>query len=81
MLADLRKAIQLKREGVWRIDAWTFISNYPIAGALAEPVILLGRQSHIDVGWRGPDYLAEVLQKYRNVRQLFPNLEANSQAF
>jgi hypothetical protein len=67
----------LKREGVWRIDAWTFISNYPIAGALAEPVILLGRQSHIDVGWRGPDYLAEVLQKYRNVRQLFPNLFAN----
>ena len=77
MMADLRKAIQLKQEGLWQIEAWTFISNYPITGALAEPVIRQGRESNIDVGWRGPDYLAEVLQKYRYVRQLFPNLLIN----
>jgi hypothetical protein len=77
MITDLRKAVQLKKEGVWEIEAWTFISNYPIAEALAKPVILLGRESSIDVGWRGPDYLAEVLQKYKNVRELFPNLLAS----
>jgi len=55
MMADLRKAIQLKQEGLWQIEAWTFISNYPITGALAEPVIRQGRESNIDVGWRGPE--------------------------
>lgn len=77
MVSDLQKAVELKQEGVWRIEAWTFISNYPITEALARPVTALGRESSIDVGWRGPDYLAEVLQKYQNVRALFPNLLAN----
>lgn len=73
MVSDLQKAVRLKQEGVWGIEAWTFISNYPIAEAIAKPVIVLGRESNIDVGWRGPDYLAEVLQKYKNVRELFPS--------
>lgn len=77
MVTDLQKAIQLNQEGVWPIEAWTFISNYPIAEAIAKPVILLGRESGIDAGWRGSDYLAEVLQKYKNVRELFPNLLAS----
>jgi hypothetical protein len=77
MVSDLQKAIELKQERAWQIEAWTFISNYPIVEALARPIVALGRELSIDVGWRGPDYLAEVLQRYQNVRELFPNLLAN----
>jgi hypothetical protein len=76
-MTDLRKAVKLKQEGAWQIKAWTFISNYLIAEVIAKPIMLLGREFGIDVGWRGPDHLAEVLQKYKNVRELFPNLLAN----
>src|SRR3712207_3031101 len=27
MMTDLRKAVNLKQEGAWQIEAWTFISN------------------------------------------------------
>ncbi|WP_265566782.1 hypothetical protein [Streptomyces hygroscopicus] len=77
MMGDLRKAIQLKMEGDWDIEAWTFLSNYPIPENIARQVIVTGKESGIDVSWNGPGYFAEVLQRFRSVREMFPNLLGN----
>lgn len=77
MMSDLRKAIELKREGAWEIEAWTFISNYPIPEAIGREILLAGRVAGIDGSWRGADFLAGVLQKAKNLRSAFPNLQAN----
>jgi hypothetical protein len=77
MLGDLQKAIKLKGEGAWDIEAWTFLSNYPIPESIAVQVVTAGKQAGIDVSWRGSLYFAEVLQRVRSVREMFPNLLAN----
>ncbi|MEU0940320.1 hypothetical protein [Embleya sp. NPDC005971] len=77
MLGDLRKAIALAQSGDWAIRAWTFLSNYPIPERLGAQAVQMGRSGGIDVSWRGPDYLAEVLQRHRPARELFPSLLTN----
>ncbi len=77
MLGDLAKAITLKENSDWEIEAWTFLSNYPIPEHIGVQAISLGRDAGIDVSWRGPSYFAEVLQKFQSVRELFPNLLSN----
>lgn len=77
MLGDLEKAIKLKREGEWGIEAWTFLSNYPIPEAIAVQVVAVGRNAGIDISWSGPSYFAEVLQRMKSVREMFPNLLGN----
>ncbi len=77
MVGDLGKAIALKREGIWDIEAWTFLCNYKIIEAIAARLIELGRDAHIDVSWRGPDELAAALQKHDTVLDQFPDLQAN----
>ena len=77
MLGDLGKAITLKKEGLWDIDAWTFISNYPVDEETGRRVLRLGEEAGIDVSWQGPDFLARVLHEHKSVRDLFPALQAN----
>lgn len=77
MVGDLGKAITLKREGLWDIDAWTFLSNYPIDEETGRKVWRMGREADIDVSWRGPDYLAQVLHEHKSIRDQFPALQAN----
>ncbi|MEV8525776.1 hypothetical protein AB0451_16700 [Streptomyces sp. NPDC052000] len=77
MMGDLRKAIQLKMAGDWEIEAWTFLSNYPIPEHIARQVVAAGKESGICVSWSGPGYFAEVLQRFRSVREMFPNLLGN----
>ncbi|MFG2144326.1 hypothetical protein ACGFRG_09020 [Streptomyces sp. NPDC048696] len=77
MMSDLRKAIILKSTGAWEITAWTFLSNYPIPEHIAAQVVAIGKGSGIDVSWSGPGYFAEVLQRFRSVREMFPNLMGN----
>lgn len=77
MSSDLHKAIALKSEGAWDVDAWTFISNYPIPEAVARDVQLMGKAAGIAVSWRGADYIAAVLQKAKEVHSSFPHLQVN----
>lgn len=77
MLGDLQKAIKLKEEGRWEVDAWTFLSNYPIPEGIAAEVVATGTKAGVDVSWSGPGYFAEVLQRLQSVRELFPNLLGN----
>ncbi|MGC0421441.1 hypothetical protein [Embleya sp. AB8] len=77
MLGDLRKAIVLAQSGDWAVQAWTFLSNYPIPEGLGAKAVQMGRSVGIDVSWRGPDYFAEALQRHRPVRELFPSLLTN----
>jgi hypothetical protein len=72
---DLAKAIALKQEGRWEIETWTFISNYPITEEIAAPIVQIGAQAGIDVSWRGPQYLANALQRHPEVHEQFPNLQ------
>ena len=76
MISDLRKAVELNTTGDWEVERWTFVCNYPITEATAQSVVALGSAARIDVSWRGADYLADVLQKYKTVRELFPSLLA-----
>jgi hypothetical protein len=71
MTGDLKKAIQLKHDGRWIIDAWTFVSNYPISEHVAAPVIRTGTQAGINVSWRGPLYLADVCSAIRKYAPIF----------
>jgi len=77
LLGDLNKAINLKTDGSWQVKSWTFLSNYPIPESIAQEAVKVGAANGIDVGWRGPEYFADILQKYKNVRAQFPNLQGN----
>ena len=77
MIGDLGKAIALKNAGLWEIDAWTFVSNYPISEQVASAVLSLGASAGIDVSWRGPAELAVQLQRFPSVRDRFPQLQVN----
>jgi hypothetical protein len=73
MLGDLGKAIALKREGIWDIEAWTFLSNYPVSDAIAERVVKVGQEAGIDVSWRGPPFLASAVREH-GLQESFPDL-------
>ena len=77
MLGDLAKAGLLKQSGDWPLEAWTFICNYPIPEKVARAVLAKGADLGLDVSWRGPGFLAEVLQFRPEVRTRFPALEVN----
>lgn len=77
MVGDLGKAIALKQAGIWDIDAWTFLSNYPIAEEIAAAVIAIGKNAGIDVGWRGPEYFEATLQKNPELARVLPGLQLN----
>ena len=74
-IGDLGKAITLKGEGLWDIEAWTFLSNYPIDEGTGRRAFQLGRDAEIDVSWHGPDFVARLLQEHKAVQQLFPALQ------
>lgn len=77
MLGDLGKAKTLKEQGLWNINAWTFLTNYPIPEEIGREAISLGVKNEIDVSWLGPSFLAGALQRHGDVRELFPTLQAN----
>jgi hypothetical protein len=77
MVGDLGKAIALKQAGIWDIEAWTFLTNYPISEELAESVVQIGRDAGIDVAWRGPDYFATALQERPELAGTLPGLQVN----
>ncbi|HKG04699.1 MAG TPA: hypothetical protein VKB03_16120 [Conexibacter sp.] len=80
MIGDLGKAIALKSADVWPVDAWTFLSNYPISETLGAEVSTIGREAAIDVAWRGPDYFASALTRHSEVAAAFPDLQINNLA-
>lgn len=72
--ADLAKAVTLKTDGPWPIDAWTFISNYELPESVAATLFEFGSGAGIDVSWRGPEYLAASLYNSPELQQSFPAL-------
>jgi hypothetical protein len=77
MMSDLSKAAKLRDEGLWAIEAWTFICNYPIPESVGREILLAGKRLGIDPSWRGPEYLADVLQRVKGLRSSFPNLQVS----
>jgi hypothetical protein len=77
MIGDLAKAANLKKEGIWEVESWTFVCNYPIPEGVARDVFLAGKGYGIDVSWLGPDFIAEVLQRAKTLRSSFPNLQVS----
>jgi hypothetical protein len=73
MIGDLGKAATLKKQGIWEVEAWTFLSNYPVPDEIAEQVVKLGRESGIDVSWRGPPFLAQAVRNH-GLAASFPEL-------
>lgn len=80
MVGDLGKAIALARETDWPVEAWTFISNYPVSDAIAETLQRMGAEAGIDVSWRGADHLAAGLQRHPEIRARFASLQVNEVA-
>lgn len=80
MIGDLGKAIALRDEGIWDIDSWIFLCNYPVSESVAKRVMSRAETSDINVGWRGPDFLARALQAHPEVHDRFPSLQVNSVA-
>jgi len=78
MSSDLKKAIKLRDEAIWEVDSWTFISNYPIPETVAEKIIKIGKENKIDVSWRSADYLAKLLNKYKEAAEAFPHLVSSN---
>jgi hypothetical protein len=66
MVGDLAEAIALTPETDWSVEAWTFVSNYPVSDAIGEKVNRMGTEAGLDVSWRGADYLALGLQRGRS---------------
>lgn len=79
MVGDLGRAITLKNEGLWDIEAWTFLSNCRVDEKTGLKVLRMGMQAGIDVSWQGPDFLARVLHEHTSVRGQFPALQAEFQ--
>lgn len=77
MVGDLGKAIALKNANIWDVEAWTFLSNYPVAEEIAASVVALGREAGIDVSWRGPEYFAAALERRPELKSVVPGLEVN----
>jgi hypothetical protein len=77
MLGDLGKAKTLKEQGLWEVDAWTFVSNYAMPEEIGREAVALGAKSGIDVSWLGPNFLASALQRHGDLRELFPSLQVN----
>lgn len=77
VLGDLGKAKTLKEQGLWEIDAWTFLANYPMPEEIGREAVALGAKCGIDASWLGPSFLASALQRHSDVRELFPTLQAN----
>jgi hypothetical protein len=77
MVGDLGKAIALKNEGLWNVEAWTFLSNYPVDEETGRRALQMGNEAGIDVSWRGPDFIAWLLQENPSVQKLFPALQAS----
>ncbi len=80
MVGDLGKAIALKTAGLWEIESWTFVSNYPITDAVARDVVAAGLDAGVDVSWMGPAELALALQEQPAVRERFPALQVHAVA-
>lgn len=78
MIGDLGKAIALKDEGIWDIEAWVFLSNYPVSETIAKQVVQRGREANIEVSWRGSDFLARSLQAHPEIQDRFPALQVNN---
>lgn len=77
MVGDLGKAVLLKKEEIWEIDAWTFLCNYPIPEQIGARIVEIGAETGIDVSWKGPSFLATALQRHPEVRDQFPDLQVN----
>ncbi len=77
MIGDFGKAKMLKEPGLWEIRTWTFISNYAIPEKVGREVVALGDDSGVDVSWLGPAFLASALQRWPEIRPLFPTLQTN----
>lgn len=77
MVGDLGKAVALKRVDAWEIEAWTFISNYPVSERVASELVAIGNDADIHVSWRGPAELALMLQSHPSVHARFPQLQVN----
>lgn len=77
MVGDLRKAVALRDEGRWVIEAWTFVSNYPVTEDVGAEVLAVGVEAGVDVSWLGPDDLADALQRDAPLRAQFPALQVN----
>ena len=80
MVGDLGKAAALKSEGIWDVERWTFLSNYPISEGVAAAMMDLGRRYGIDVSWQGPEFLSSKLQAHPEIREQFPFLQVNEVA-
>ena len=78
MVSDLGKAIALKEQGLWEVEAWTFLTNYPVSEETGRTVLKMGETSGIDVSWDGPNFLARGLQRNPEIRTRFPFLQVNS---
>lgn len=74
MEGDLKKAIALRDADEWAIDAWTFVSNYPMPEEVGRHVFKLGAKAGIDVSWRGPGDLALGLRRHPELHPEFPEL-------
>ena len=77
MVGDLKKAIALKKDGSWHVEAWTFLSNYPIPEKLAAEIVAIGAAAGIDVSWRGPGFFEAGLHRYPEVLSAFPTLQTS----
>lgn len=77
IFGDLGKAIALKSEGLWEIESWTFVSNYPVDEETGRKAVNMGGEAGINVSWKGPDFLARVLHEHKAVRSQFPALQVS----
>lgn len=77
MVGDLGKAIALKRADEWKVDAWTFVSNYPVSSRVGADLIRMGSDAEIKVSWMGPAELAVLLEAHPSVQERFPTLMVN----
>lgn len=75
--SDLDKAGRIKASGRWDVQAWTLLTNYPLPESIAHDLESRGEELGISVSWKGPAYFAQVLQKYKELRSSFPNLQVN----
>lgn len=72
--ADFAKAVKLRDDGTYRIDAWTFITPRKLSDDLIGKMRALGQQLGIDASHQEATFLANELHRRDHLLKGFPTL-------
>lgn len=75
LTSDLKKAIELKADGTYDIEKWTFQTNYQVSNSVVKEAVKLGKAAGIQVTIKTETYLADILTRHKHVLSQFSQFQ------